>query len=77
MLAGIDFGRGLQHAHRVLVAALAAEYEGEAEHQDDRHQDIPRERASIAHEFAVAGDEHGVNSLQHFGIMFRNARNGR
>ncbi len=65
MLARVDLARGLQHAHGVLVAALAAEDEGEPEDQYDGHEDIPRQRPAVANELAIASEEHGVDALQH------------
>ncbi len=77
VLAGVDLSCGLQHAYGVLVAALAAEDESEAEYQDHRHQDVPCQRAAVAQELAVASDEDGLDSFQHRGISLTGAANGR
>jgi hypothetical protein len=48
----------LEHADRELVL-FAAEDEGEGEDQDKRQHDVPRERAPVAQELAIAGAEDG------------------
>ena len=65
VLRSVQRRRILQHADRVLFPAFAAERERKPEDQQDRHHDVPRERASIPQEFAIACDENGIDALEH------------
>ncbi len=64
MISGVYFFRVLEYADRIGIPIIA-EREREPEHQRDRQYQVPGQRSSVTHEFAITCLKNGVDSFQH------------